>query len=97
MPATCQGIEIQTQRKGHGGYIKFTHEENLAASMENQQNIVGLEYGSGYALVGMSDRYTIRLLGQEFCALIGDGWSLYPSVSYQRLMDGTVVRETVAD
>jgi hypothetical protein len=73
MPTTFEGTEVQTQRCGNGGYIKFTHEDNLAASMEYMPNIVKVEYGSGYALFGMHDRYTIRMLGAELLALIGEG------------------------
>jgi hypothetical protein len=39
----------------------------------------------------------IRTLGQEFVALIGDDWSLYPSISYKGLTDGTVVHQSVTD
>jgi hypothetical protein len=91
MPPTLDEIEVHTQRKGDGGYVKFELESSMAASMEGQPNIVKLEYRSGYALIGTSDRYTIRMLNQEFCALMGDDWSLYASISYKRLTDGTIV------
>jgi hypothetical protein len=97
MSERVDGLEVKTQRKGDGGYIQFTHEENSAQDMEDQPNRVKLEYGSGYALVGMSDRYTIRMLSQEFCMLIGEDRSIYPSIRYQRLTDGTVVHKTVSD
>jgi hypothetical protein len=98
MPETFEGIEVHAQRWGNGGYIKFTHQDNLAASMDNQPNIVQLVYGTGYGMFGMSDMYTIGMLAGEFLALIGpDYWSIYPSVSYERLTDATVVHQTVTD
>jgi hypothetical protein len=98
MPVVFEGFEVHAQPRGNGGYIKFTHDDNLAASMGRMPNIVKLEYGSGYALFGMQHRYTIRMRGAEFLALIGeDDWSLYQSASYERQMDGTIVHHAVAD
>jgi hypothetical protein len=66
--------------------------------LEDQPNKIKLIYGSGYALFGMGDRYTIRMLAGEFLTLIGaEDWSICPSVSYERLMDGTIVCQTVTD
>jgi hypothetical protein len=56
MPPMFEEIEVHTQRKGDGEYIKFTHESNFTASLEDQANKGKLEYGTGYALVGNSDR-----------------------------------------
>jgi hypothetical protein len=58
---------------------------------------VKLEYGPGYALVGMSDNYSMRMLGQEFCAHMGEDRGLYPSISYRRETDDTVVHQTATD
>jgi hypothetical protein len=42
----------------------------------------------------MGDMNTITMLKNEFCALIGDDWALYPSLSYLRFRDGTVRHHT---
>jgi hypothetical protein len=97
MPPTFEGIEAHTERKGDGGYIRFELEESTAAYMSDQPNAVQLEYGSRYARIGMGDTYTIRMLKNEFGAVIGDDWSLYPSLSHRRRTDGTILHHTVTD
>jgi hypothetical protein len=42
----------------------------------------------------MGDKYTITMLKNEFCALIGDDWSIYPSLAYRKLLDGTIRSHT---
>jgi hypothetical protein len=78
-------------------YVKFELESSLAENMESQPNSVKLEYGSGYPLIWMSDRHTTLMLRQEFCALVENDWSVYPSISHRRLTDATVVHRTVTD
>jgi hypothetical protein len=99
MPPTFAGLTVNTQRKGNAGYILFELAESqvVVASLEDQPNRVQIEYGDGYAKIGMRDRYTIRMLRQEFCALIGYDWSLYDSLAYKRLIDGTIRHHTVTD
>jgi hypothetical protein len=69
----------------------------MAANIEGQPNMVQLEYGTGHGKIGLSDRCTIRMLKNEFFALIGDDWSIYPSISYSRLTDGSVLHRTVGN
>jgi hypothetical protein len=85
MHPTFTGLEVQTRRAGDGGYIWFVPEESFADSMKDRPNLGQIEYGSGYARVGMGDTYTISMLKNEFCALIGDDWSLYSGLAYRRL------------
>jgi hypothetical protein len=56
--------------------------------------MVQIEYESGYARIGMGDTYTITMLKNEFCALIGDDWGICPSLAYRRLLDGTIRHHT---
>jgi hypothetical protein len=97
MPPTFDGLEVQTMRTGESGCILFIPEGSMAESMRGQPHIVQIEYGSGYARIGMGDTYTISMLKNEFCALIGDDWSLYPGLAYRRLMDGTVQHYAVSN
>jgi hypothetical protein len=45
----------------------------------------------------MGDSYTITMLKNEFCALIGDDWGLYPALAYRRLADGSVRHHTMVN
>jgi hypothetical protein len=65
--------------------------------MSDQPNMVQIEYESGYARLGMGDRYTIRMLKHEFCALIGDDWSLYPALAYRRVTDGSIFHHSISE
>jgi hypothetical protein len=97
MPPAFTGLEAQTWRTGDSGRILFTPEESFAESMKDQTSMVQIEYGSGYARFGMDDTYTIAVLNDEFCALMGDDWSIYPGLAYRRLVDGTVQHHSVSD
>jgi hypothetical protein len=97
IPPAFTGLEVQTWRTGDSGRILFTPEESFAESMKDQPNMVQIEYGFGYARFGMGDPYTIAVLKDEFCALIGDDWSTYPGLAYRRLVDGTVQDHSVSD
>jgi hypothetical protein len=97
MPETVADLEVHADRRGNGGYILFEIENSCAASMLSQPNRVQIEYGPGYARIGMGCRYTIAMLCQEFCALIGNDWSLHPGLAYQRLTHTTIRHHMVSE
>jgi hypothetical protein len=94
MPPLFEGIEVTTERTGKNGRILFSLETSMGSPMISVPNMVQIEYGEGYARIGMGDSYTITMLKNEFCALIGDDWGLYPQPEYRRLTDGTVRHHT---
>jgi hypothetical protein len=94
MPLTFEGIEVLTERTGHSGRILFSLETSMGSTVQSMPNMVQIEYGSGYARIGMGDKYTITMLKNEFCVLSGDDWAICPSLAFRRLLDGTVRHHT---
>jgi hypothetical protein len=90
MPPMFECIEVSTERTGPNGRILFSLDTSMVSTVQSMPNMVQIEYGSGYARVGMGDKYTIAMLKNEFYALIGDEWAVYPSLAYRRLRDETV-------
>jgi hypothetical protein len=94
MPPEFEGIEVTTERTGKNGRILFSLETSMESPIISMPNVLQIEYGEGYARIGMGDNCTIAMLKNEFCALIGDDWGLYPEPAYRRLTDGTVRHHT---
>jgi Na+-transporting NADH:ubiquinone oxidoreductase subunit NqrF len=92
-----EGIEVTTERTGKNGRVLFSLDTSIGRSIISMPNMVQIEYGEGYARIGIGDSYTITMLKMEFCALIGDDWGLYPALAYRRLTDETVRHHTMAN
>jgi hypothetical protein len=77
-------------------YIRFVHQDNLAASTENMPSMVKIEYENGYAILGMPDRYTMKILFWEF-HILTEGWRLLPTPGHRRDVSGYVIHDTLTD
>jgi hypothetical protein len=97
MPETLENMSVRAYRDGKAGYILFEPEDSLAEDLKAMPVRVKIEYDYGYAKFGMGDRYTLRMLAQEFWALTQNSWELYPGVSVSREIDGTIRRGTTTD
>lgn len=97
MPSVFEEIEVTTERTGKSGRILFSLETSMSSTIQSMPNMVQIEYGDGDARIGMGERYTITMLNNELCAVIGDDWGIYPSLAYRRLLDGTVRHHTTAN
>jgi hypothetical protein len=91
MPASMNGMAVQTRKDGRYGYILFTPEDSLAEAMKKMDVQVLIEYEDGYMKVGMRNAYTIRMLWEEFRSLTHETWEFGPTLPIRRGIDGTVV------
>jgi hypothetical protein len=97
MPESIEEVTVETKKDGKAGYIIFTPRDSLATAMRTQPNQVIIEYEYGYMKVGMGEAYTIRMLTNEFFALMHNTWEMYPKVGYRRLTDGLIVHNVTTD
>jgi hypothetical protein len=97
MPGRLIGLPVRACRDGHAGYILYEPVDRLAANLTDQPIRVQIECQYGFAKLGIGDRYTLRMLAQEFWALARNEWLPYPGVGFARLTDGTIPHSTTSD
>jgi hypothetical protein len=82
MPVTFTGLSVKAYRDGRSGYTLHEPLDSPAVNLTGQPVRIQIEYEYGFAKLGMGDRYTLRMLAQEFWALTRNDWSLYPGVGF---------------
>jgi hypothetical protein len=97
IPESLESVTVRIFRDGKAGYILFESEDSLAEDMKAIPVGVRIDYDFGYARFGMGDRFTLRMLAQEFWSLTQNGWELYQRVSAEREIDGTIIYHTTKD
>jgi hypothetical protein len=85
-------MEVHVHERGNGVYIRFIHRDN-PASMPDMPILAKIGYVGGYAMIGMPDAHTTRMLTNEFRALARHS-VLCPSRCYRRDGFGTAIHET---
>jgi hypothetical protein len=91
MPASVEGMTVQTWKDGEFGNIPFTPEDILAEPLKKMEVPVRIEYDDGFMKVGMENAYTIRMLYEEFRSITHETWEFGPTLPIRREIDGTVV------
>jgi hypothetical protein len=94
MPESFEGLSVTTSKDGKAGHIRFALLDNTAAHLSDMPCRGQIEYEYGYTYLGIGDAYSLRMLAQEFWALTRNDWSLYPTTSHSRHVDGTICHGT---
>jgi hypothetical protein len=93
MPPNTNELNVHIQKRGDWIYIRFIHQDDYAKGYEICPIHIRVEYLNGFAIFGMSDRYTMRMLAEEFRALIPD-WLLTIIPSVRRDSFVMIIHET---
>jgi hypothetical protein len=94
MPSTFEGLSVRTYRNGKADYILFELLDNFPYSLSDQPVRAEIEYLYGCTRIGMSDRYTLRMLVTELWALTRNDWKIYPKFASETRIDGPIIHGT---
>jgi hypothetical protein len=62
-------LAIHESRKGDGEYIRFSHTDTLEEAAGWMPLVIKIDYMEGYAVFGMPEMYTMRMLAMAFVGL----------------------------
>jgi hypothetical protein len=95
MTETNERTEVQVSRKGDGAYIRFSFTDMLQKAPERMPVVAKIDYSDGYAILGMPEMCTMRILATEFIALT-PSWRILPVPCTKRDCQRWVVHGTLS-